>query len=131
MKNDVNDGAVEHQGREPEFSFQSRDNFDSRDQPIYMRVRNLARGLAPMDGEVPYFNLETEWYGVESAQIHTPARDPLQLGHQATPDQRLEGICRRVPTQATEQQQPHKSSEQQIVAEPAPARLGAGFVHRN
>src|SRR5579863_1632836 len=84
-----------------------------------------------MDGEVANLHLEAEWYSVNPTQIDTPTCNPLQLGYHAAPHQRLEGIGRGVPGQSAQQEQTHKSCEQEIGSEPAPTRLGAGFAHRN
>src|SRR5579863_829256 len=96
-----------------------------------MGVRNFARSFAAVDGEVANLHLEAEWYSVNSTQIDTPTRGPLQLSHRPAPYQSLEGIGRGVPGPGAQQDQTHKYREQQIVSEPAPTRLGAGLAHRN
>src|ERR1700678_2951023 len=96
-----------------------------------MGIRNFPSGLAPMNGEIPNLDLEAKRYGVNPAKIHTPPGDALQLSDCAAAHQGLEGIGGHVPTQTTQAKQQEKSSEQQIIAKPAPTRFDARLAHRN
>jgi hypothetical protein len=62
-----------------------------------MGIWNFARSFEPMNGKVPDFDLEAEWYGVNPAEIHAPAGDSLQLTYSTSADKSLEGISGRVP----------------------------------
>src|SRR5579862_2802777 len=84
-----------------------------------------------MDRKTANLDLQMEGNRVKFSQFHASAGHSFQLSNQPLPHPRLEGIGSCVPCECAEKDNTGRRCDQQILAKPAPARLGAGFIHRN
>src|SRR5579872_179834 len=131
MNNNVNNWMVQNYGTESEVGFKQGDDLDLCNQTVEVNIRNFARRLSAVDRKVADIDLQSEWNGVETAEVNSPSRDSLQLRHHATPDQPLKRIGGRIPRDACQQEDDAGGNGQQILPPSSPTPLSVGFGHCN
>ena len=101
--NDVDDWVVKLEGVESKFGAEHGDELYPSNQPVDMRVGNFTRLFASVNGQIAYVDLEAEWNGMKTAQLHTSTGHSLQLSHEPMAHHGLKGIGGDVPGKDTEQ----------------------------
>jgi hypothetical protein len=93
----VDHGVIQNNVVEAELGAQEGDYFDSSEQAIRVRERNISRGLTSAHGYIPHFDLHAKRSGVEAPNLGTASRDALDFCDQPATDESLKRVGGDVP----------------------------------